>query len=80
MENARLKDGLAALDVSQSYIAVVRAAELADSKLRITLELKRPVRAKSFVLKPYGQYGHRLVIDLNDEAVARAMPDPEPRA
>lgn len=80
MSNARLQDGLAALDVSHSYIAAVRAAELADGLLRITLELKRPVRAKSFVLKPYGQYGHRLVIDLNDEAVATAMPDPEPRA
>jgi len=80
MSNARLQDGLAALDVSHSYIAAVRATEQADGKLRITLELKRPVRAKSFVLKPYGQYGHRLVIDLNDEAVATAMPDPEPRA
>lgn len=80
MDNARLQDGLAPLDVSQSYIATVRAAEPADGKLRITLELKRPVREQSFVLKPYGQYGHRLVIDLNDEVVAKALPDPEPRA
>jgi len=80
MDNARLQDGLAPLDVSQSYIAAVRAAEPADGKLRITLELKRPVRAQSFVLKPYGQFGHRLVIDLYDEVVAKALPDPEPRA
>jgi N-acetylmuramoyl-L-alanine amidase len=80
MDNARLQDGLAPLDVSQSYISAVHAAEPADGKLRITLELKRPVRAQSFVLKPYGQYGHRLVIDLNDEVVAKALPDPEPRA
>jgi len=32
------------------------------------------------VLKPAGQYGHRLVIDLYDEVVAKAMPSPEPRA
>ncbi len=80
LSNARLQDGLAALDVSHSYIAAVRAAEQPDGKLRITLELKRSVRPHSFVLKPYGQYGHRLVIDLNDEAVATALPDPEPRA
>lgn len=80
MENARLQDGLAPLDVSQSYIAAVRATEPADDKLRITLDLRRPVHAKSFVLKPYGQYGHRLVIDLNDEVVAKALPDPETRA
>ena len=80
MENARLKDGLAALDVSRSYINAVSAAEQADGKLRITLELKRPVRPKTFVLKPAGQYGHRLVIDLYDEHIAQAMPTPEPRA
>jgi len=80
IDNARLQDGLASLDVSHSYIAAVRAADMTEGKLRITLELKRPVRAKSFVLKPYGQYGHRLVIDLYDEAVAKAMPSPEPRA
>jgi len=56
MENARLKDGLASLDVSRSYITAVLAAEQPDGKLRITLELKRPVRSHSFVLKPYGQY------------------------
>jgi N-acetylmuramoyl-L-alanine amidase len=80
MDNARLQDGLAALDVSQSYIASIRAAEPANGKLRITLDLKRPVRPKSFVLKPAGQYGHRLVIDLYDEVVAKAMPEPVPRA
>jgi N-acetylmuramoyl-L-alanine amidase len=80
MENARLQDGLAPLDVSHSYIAAVNAAELADGKLRITIELRRPVRPKAFVLKPYGQYGHRLVVDLNDEVVAKAVPEPEPRA
>jgi len=80
MDNARLQDGLAPLDVSKSYIASVRAAEPVDGKLRITLELRRPVRARDFVLKPYGQYGYRLVIDLNDEVVAKALPDPEPRA
>ena len=80
MDNARLQDGLAPLDVSKSYIASVRAAEPVDGKLRITLELRRPVRAHDFVLKPYGQYGYRLVIDLNDEVVAKALPDPEPRA
>ena len=80
MNNARLKDGLASLDVSRSHISAVRAAEQSDGKLRITLELRRPVRPKSFVLRPAGQYGHRLVIDLYDEAIAKASPSPEPRA
>ena len=80
LDNARLTEGLAPLDVSRSYIAAVRGAEPADGKLRITLDLRRPVRAQSFILKPYGQYGHRLVIDLYDEAVLETTPAPEPRA
>jgi N-acetylmuramoyl-L-alanine amidase len=80
MDNARLKDGLAPLDVSRSYIAAIRALEPTDGKLRVTLELRRPVRPQSFVLKPYGQYGHRLVIDLNDESAVEVAPVPEPRA
>ena len=79
LDNARLRDGLAPLDVSDSVIASVHAVDAGGDKLRITLELKRPARAHSFVLKPAGQYGHRLVIDLYDEVVAKAAPGPEPR-
>lgn len=80
LDNARLRDGLAPLDVSDSVIASVHAVDAGGDKLRITLELKRPARAQSFVLKPAGQYGHRLVIDLYDEDVVKAAPSPEPRA
>jgi N-acetylmuramoyl-L-alanine amidase len=78
LSNARLQDGLAALDVSHSYISAVRATELAGGVLRITLELNRPVRPKTFLLRPAGQYGHRLVIDLFDETAVEAVPEPEP--
>jgi N-acetylmuramoyl-L-alanine amidase len=78
--DARLQDGLAPLDVARTHIAAVRAAEAGDGGLRITLDLRRPTRAHSFVLRPYGQYGHRLVIDLFDEAAVEATPEPEPRA
>jgi N-acetylmuramoyl-L-alanine amidase len=80
MDNARLQDGLAPLDVSRSYIATIRAAEPGADRLRITLDLRRPVRAQSFVLKPYGQYGHRLVIDLYDETGVEAGPAPVPQS
>jgi len=80
MDNAHLSEKVPTLDVAKSRIAAVRALDPADGKLRITLDLRRPVRPQSFVLKPYGQYGHRLVIDLYDEAVMEAQPAPEPRA
>jgi len=38
--------------------------------LRLVLDLKGPVKPKSFVLKPNQQYGHRLVIDLFGSASA----------
>jgi len=80
IENARLTDGLAPVDVSRSYISAVRATDTPVGQLRITLDLRRPVRPQSFVLKPFGQYGHRLVVDLYDEAVAESAPAPAPRA
>jgi len=80
LDNARLKDGLEPLDVSRSYLSAINAVDGTDGVLRITLEPRRPVRAQSFMLKPFGQYGHRLVIDLYDEAAVETMPSPEPRA
>lgn len=44
---------------------------LKDGKdLRIVLDLKSQIRPKSFSLKPGGQYGHRLVLDLFDQSEA----------
>ena len=80
MDAARLPAQLAPLDVSGSYLAAVRAVDTPDGTLRITLDLRRPVRPTSFMLKPYGQYGHRLVIDLNDETAMEAVPEPPSQA
>ena len=44
--------------------------------LRLVLDLKGPVKPKSFVLKPSAQYGHRLVIDLAD-ASKNTTPTPK---
>ncbi len=38
-----------------------------NNGLRIVLDLKAPVKTKTFTLKPYVQFGHRLVIDLTDK-------------
>ena len=35
------------------------------NKVRIVLDLHAPLKTKSFLLKPTGEYGHRLVVDLN---------------
>jgi N-acetylmuramoyl-L-alanine amidase len=50
--------------------------------LRVVLDLKAEARARSFMLKPAGPYGHRLVIDLYDVKAAQeeaATPKDEAR-
>jgi N-acetylmuramoyl-L-alanine amidase len=42
----------------------VRTAVKKDKTLRIVLDLKQAAKPRTFSLKPNGQYGHRLVIDL----------------
>lgn len=42
----------------------VRTAVNKDNTLRIVLDLKQSAKPRTFSLKPNGQYGHRLVIDL----------------
>ena len=37
------------------------------NKVRIVLDLHKKLKSKSFLLKPAGDYGHRLVVDLNRE-------------
>ena len=54
-------------DISDSsFIKTIRYAKRGDNDLRVVLDLKRAVKPKSFVLKPHREYGHRLVIDLED--------------
>jgi len=43
----------------------IRSAPRHQKDLRIVLDLKAPVRTKSFILKPDDTNGHRLVIDIN---------------
>ncbi len=42
----------------------IRSAGRPNNDLRVVLDLRDKTRFKSFLLKPYKQYGHRLVVDL----------------
>lgn len=67
MDNAYLSGALLEVDGSEPLLAAVRTGRQ-EGVLRIVLDLKTEARPRSFVLKPAGQYGHRLVIDLYDAA------------
>ena len=46
------------------YIANLRAARYKPGVVRVVLDLKTEVKPQIFTLKPVGEYGHRLVLDL----------------
>lgn len=73
LKNARYRGKLPDFDYSNSYIKNVRYASRKGNALRFVLDLRSQVRPKSFVLKPHGEYGHRLVIDLFDTQRSRSV-------
>ncbi|BAU48172.1 N-acetylmuramoyl-L-alanine amidase [Sulfurifustis variabilis] len=82
LEDAVLGGELPVLDASGPLLAALRTGRPDPGTLRIVLDLKTEARPRSFLLKPAGQYGHRLVIDLHDlkaEAVATASTAPDRR-
>ena len=52
-------------------ISGIQAAPVSGDAVRIVLNLRQPVRPRSFTLKPTGPHGHRLVVDLYDAAASR---------
>jgi N-acetylmuramoyl-L-alanine amidase len=66
LKDAQFPGQLPGFDFSDSYIKNIRYATRKGNALRFVLDLNVRVRPKSFVLKPHGEYGHRLVIDLFD--------------
>lgn len=65
LHGARLKAGLSAQG-SQGVIQSLRSGVRNGSDLRLVLDLKSSVKPRSFLLKPDGANGHRLVVDLRD--------------
>lgn len=53
-------------------IAAIRVGKNRPGVTRMVIELKAEVRPQVFVLKPMGEYGHRLVLDLFPAAQAGA--------
>jgi N-acetylmuramoyl-L-alanine amidase len=62
--DARLNGSLPVAEKDDLLIRGLRSGVRAGDDLRIVVDLKRPARAKSFLLEPNKRYGHRLVVDL----------------
>ena len=46
------------------YIKLIRAGRNRPGVVRLVIELKSEIKPQVFTLKPIGEYGHRLVLDL----------------
>jgi N-acetylmuramoyl-L-alanine amidase len=64
LPNTQLDTNIPKPAVANSFLNDIRSGVRQGLNLRIVLDLKRPIRVKSFVLEPDDQFGHRLVIDL----------------
>ncbi len=67
LDSAELAATLPDLTKTTSVIKEIRYARRGQDGLRLVLDLSQAVKSKSFVLKPQGEYGHRLVLDLEYE-------------
>ena len=63
LKNTGLRKELVA-DLSNGPLKSIRSGGRNGTDLRIVLDTKSTMRPKSFILKPYGEYGDRLVLDL----------------
>jgi len=55
---------------ADGLVSGIRTSQNDKDVLRVVLDLKQTISPRSFALKPNGQYGHRLVVDLYDTAEA----------
>ncbi len=66
LKDAGLAGTVDALGPDDLRLLKLRHGTQNKTDLRVVLDLKQNVRAKSFLLKPSPPYGHRLVVDLFD--------------
>jgi N-acetylmuramoyl-L-alanine amidase len=64
LADTRLAQALPESGFNSELLRGLRGAHKNNGILRVVLDLKDSARPKSFLLKPYKNYGHRLVIDL----------------
>ncbi|MDP2878816.1 MAG: AMIN domain-containing protein, partial [Sulfuricella sp.] len=62
--NAALEGLAAKVAANDPYIKLVRVARNKPGVVRVVLDMKGEVKPQMFTLPPYGEYGHRLVLDI----------------
>jgi N-acetylmuramoyl-L-alanine amidase len=70
--SGRITGARRALPEGQGFIKQLRASPQANGDLRFVIELAAPATPRVFLVEPSGNYGHRLVVDL--EPATKAAP------
>ena len=71
-------------DYDGPFLKRIRTGRPSPDVLRIVLDLKQPIKPRTFVLKPNDVYGHRLVVDLYNRqksvspVTAKSVPESRP--
>ena len=60
----KLRDIVAQIAANDPFIGSVRAGQFKARVVRLVFDLKTEIKPQVFALKPVGEYGHRLVLDL----------------
>lgn len=62
------------LPKGQGVVSKLRGANRDDGKARLVLDLNNSAKPKSFLLQPSGEYGYRIVVDLEPLGAGRSKP------
>ena len=73
LKDGRLSNSLKNLPAGVGSIREIRTGVRSDGQLRVVLDLREDVRSRSFTAGPNGQYGDRLVIDLQRSSKLQAV-------
>jgi N-acetylmuramoyl-L-alanine amidase len=73
ISDAQFSGELPTADGGDRLVAGLRSGVREGDDLRVVLDLKQDVKAKSFLLEPNSEYGHRLVIDVSPKATPGRM-------
>ena len=76
LKNTKWSASLDSLAFKDSGITAIRHGQRKQQHLRLVVDLKIPAKPESFTLRPHGQYGHRLVLDLEDKSAQKPQPIP----
>lgn len=64
LKDSRLSAALTDMPAGTGAVRAIRSGLRADGQLRVVIDLNQDVRSRTFTAGPNGQYGDRLVIDL----------------